>query len=176
MKILLILIIVKVCHSFHHDLAHEGWEKQGHVCYGAKGKQYGHFKVTREGALTGVMLEHVSGAITCKGNPDNYWTCRGHWNKYIWTFITDNANNVIFPTSSTYTPGKIENKRYIVKGYHGKSPRLAYLDLGSEVYVLKGQELRIWYFEDLVNFYSSDNSGRHCVNVYVRYDQCQTGF
>ena len=32
-------------------------------------------------------------------------------------------------------------------------------------FMKKGHELRIWFGEDLDNFYDGDNSGRHCVEI-----------
>ena len=48
------------------------------------------------------------------------------------------------------------------------------LDPGLK-YLRNGQKMRMWYGEDLYNFYEYDNRGYTCMNVYVRSVQVDKG-
>lgn len=46
---------------------------------------------------------------------------------------------------------------------------LVYTNFAYPSFFVKGQELRIWYVEDLYNQFTSDNGGTRCVKVYAKF-------
>ena len=53
-------------------------------------------------------------------------------------------------------------------GFTANSNELVLENKITNPYVEKGQELRVWYGEDLKEKYDGDNSGRSCVEVYAK--------
>ena len=126
-------------------------------------KNYGVIRFKREGLLKGIKLEHISGYLTCHiGNPHatSLWGC----DTEVLTLITDTNNRVVFPAN-------IDNPRQPdVRVYDAKTSQiLVYTNFAYPSFFVKGQELRIWYVEDLYNQFTSDNGGTRCVKVYAKF-------
>jgi len=66
----------------------------------------------------------------------------------------------------TYSGGS--GKWSELPGYNSFSPEII-LPRFSPYSVSSGQELRLWYGEDLENFTESDNGGWVCSDVYALY-------
>ena len=140
------------------------WELQtGKVCYKAKGKNYGVIRLKREGMLRGIKLEHISGDLTCHisvPHKTSLWGC----STAVLTLITDTNNQVIFPANIGNT------KLPKVPVYDAKTSQiLIYTNFAYPSFFVKGQELRIWYSEDLYDQHTDDNSGTHCIKVYAAF-------
>ena len=142
------------------------------VCYGAKGNNFGRFKLRQEGFLVGMKLEHVSGTVTCYARTNLRWS---YWGCYLptertrlETVITDSNNLIIYPNSPTKWMFP-RQYAYQLAGHEGRSKILVFSGNCSAVYARKGQQLRIWYGEDLTGVTESDNGGKHCVNVYAMF-------
>ena len=43
------------------------------------------------------------------------------------------------------------------------------LNPDTPVEVHRGDEMRVWQTEDLFKWYEQDNSGEHCINLFVKY-------
>ena len=79
------------------------------------------------------------------------------------TVITDADNEVVFPANFA------SSKAFTVPGFNAlMSHVLVFTNYAYPNYFDEGQELRVWYIEDLFNFGSeSNNGGIHCINVYA---------
>lgn len=79
------------------------------------------------------------------------------------TVITTASNEVVFPANYTL------NETYTLEGYRSTSPELVFPNTPESGDVTRGQELRIWFVEDLGDFSEHDNSGQSCVDVFLFY-------
>lgn len=148
------------------------WELQAeNVCYEATGEKYGVIKLKQRGLLAGIKLEHVSGNLACQVSipqRTTLWGCtsivaKQHEPK-VSTVVTDNANRVVFPANF------IKTYHFDVPGFNPNTSNvLVFTNLGSPNFFKKGQELRIWYTEDLYSRTTHDNGGVHCINVYAKF-------
>ena len=73
-----------------------------------------------------------------------------------------NMTNMIFLQMSV----EIDVNRCL---YNSLSPELILSVYSHPRWVSSGQELRLWYGEDLVNSSEGDNGGRACCDVYALY-------
>ena len=76
--------------------------------------------------------------------------------------MTNDQNQVLVPK------GPYETYKFKVPG-QDKNGKELLLKAENPIEVQTGDELRIWNTEDLYDIYETDNSGRHCVQVYVKY-------
>ena len=129
-----------------------------HVCFGAKGDQFGRFWIPVSGSLVAVKLVHVSGTVSCSTNNGDRWSFWGCGGKNIATVITDSSDNIILP----------QNQQNVFAGYHSNSPQFVFPDLQPPLQVSSGQQLRVWYSEDLSDGQESDNGGLSCADVYAK--------
>ena len=144
------------------------------VCFGARNSQSGTFSAPVAGSLVAVKLVHQFGYVTCdkaRGTHYSFWGCgentfRG-LNKLVATVITNSINAILMPPDKFATDiGGF--KWYKVPGYNSQSPEIV-LSSFSHTRVNRGEELRLWYSEDLANKSEVDNDGRVCYKVYVMY-------
>ena len=142
------------------------------VCYSAKEiNQSGVFAFPKKGDITAIKLSHVSGHVSCgrKSNGVSYWGCKLHIPTELMTLVTDSEKNVVFPNDVPRS-GATPPKSYTLHGYNHLSLSLIFRPGNEKPYhVEKGDELHIWYSEVLQEESLSDNSGSHCVQVYVQY-------
>lgn len=163
------------------------WEMIGNnICYGARRGMYGVIKLRREGFITALKLDHVSGFLTCdRGRGTSYssnWGCysdgdrNGITNKHVSTFVTDDNDYVIFPQTGISDNMVAEWQRkpyYQMAGYKGNCKELVFSSNCTPMYARYNQMLRIWYGEALFrnSYYPErDNGGKHCVNIYAKFD------
>ena len=152
---------------------YKNWTEQDmKVCYTAKGRQsFGTFTLKESGLLKGIMLEHLSGYVTCS-TEDNYskglWGCRY---QNIFTVITKNDNKVVFPPNVVYNSDSLEAGFKLQGVDPQRSNVLAYYyqQEKDRQYVYKGNQFRIWFTEALLNKNEYDNGGKHCVKVYAKF-------
>ena len=138
-------------------------------CYGSAGSSHASFQVPESGKIEAVKLIHVSGGVSCNLNPKTRWGCDNFLYKrdYFQTFVTDLNKEIIFPSVYTQAPSSI----YVVPGGDIETTRELILKPDAPYKVKKGQELQIWYGQDLLK-YSDDNNDpnvRHCVKVSMKY-------
>ena len=141
------------------------------VCFEAKTNQFGRFYAPSSGKLAAIKLVHRYGYVSCHTGSTShwsYWGCgaepclRGQVN----VVITTSANHVLLPSSKFITTG---TKRSKIPGHNSLSPELVLSVFSQPHGVTAGQELRLWYGEDLVNQSEGDNGGRACCDVYAHY-------
>ena len=144
------------------------WERvtSSPICYGAIHDSYATFQVKRSGKIKAIKLQHVSGSLTCKGvNPEDmsYWSCISN-PKESATGITNNEDTPIFPAS--FGTGSLLE----IEDHQIPEIILRTGDLQTPYYdAVKGEILKVWYYEDFIKGSDHDNSGTHCVNVNALY-------
>ena len=114
--------------------------------------------------MTAFKLVHLSGAVSCdKNHEDSYafWGCPFFNNEDVMTVITNSSNHILLP----------ENKQFPfrIPGYHPNSSELVFPDLLAPLAVTSGQEVRVWYSEDLSKFTVKDNDGITCADAYAKF-------
>ena len=78
----------------------------------------------------------------------------------ILTLITTSKNEILLPESKQMV--------YTLPGYDADSEEIVFAEISKPLLLSSGQELRIWYSEDLTAG-ESDNDGTSCVDVYAKY-------
>lgn len=145
------------------------------VCFGGKGDAFGTFKPMVDQYLLNVKLVHISGKIRCgtirgQGAPyDSNWGCHnwpGLESTPLNTVITDSSNTIIFPK----TVQRPDGLWYGLDHHNARSQSLVFPFLDNPIHVSPQSSLRLWYGEDLKNWYEQDNVGRVCADVYGSLD------
>jgi len=145
------------------------------VCFGTRDGDFGRFTAPSGGKLASVKLVHLYGYVTCDTNIAaswSYWGCSNNHKgvkDYVNVAITTSANQILLPSSQFMTHGYGSIKWALVPGYNSFSPELVMSAFSNPLSVTKGQELRLWYGEDLVNISEDDNAGKACCDVYARF-------
>ena len=138
------------------------------VSFGTKDSQYGAFTMPFTGDLAAMKLVNLHGYVTCDTQQSDfysYWGCGSHLNQKVAVVITDDTNQVILPIDALI---QIDDLTSIIPGYSASTPELvmSFIEPRS---VLSGQELRLWYAEDLKDLNEEDNGGSATVEVYALY-------
>ncbi|XP_015760564.1 PREDICTED: uncharacterized protein LOC107339768 isoform X2 [Acropora digitifera] len=136
------------------------------VCFGAKDNQFGRFRVEVGGSIQAVKLVHVSGAVNCyfPRNASSKWGCDlQNVKQYIFVLLTDTSNTILLPM------GQSHGSRYTLPGYDAQSSEIIFTGFPNPLYLSSGQELRVWYEEDLKDQSEHDNSGTSCTDVFAKY-------
>ncbi|XP_015760575.1 PREDICTED: uncharacterized protein LOC107339772 isoform X2 [Acropora digitifera] len=130
------------------------------VCFGAKDDQFGRFQVEIGGSIQAIKLVHLSGYVTCDSRPvyRSNWGCVG-WN--IFLFIT-NASDIILLPMGIRAP-------YTIPGYDEQSSEIVFSGFPNPLHLSSDEELRLWYWEDLVDRSEHDNGGTSCTDVFAKY-------
>ena len=144
------------------------------VCFGARGNKFGTFHAPSTGNLGAIKLVHLYGYVSCdtrKVSHWSYWGCgdnpwSGPTNK-INVVITTSSNSIILPPTEFMTLAHL--KWYTIPGYNSLSPELVLAFFSRPRSIVSGQELRLWYAEDLLNRSEGDNGGWACCDVYALY-------
>ena len=131
------------------------------VCFGAKNYTFGRFKVEFSGSINAVKLVHLNGKVSCR-NSWAKWSCQPGKDK-LRVFITDASNTIILPNYRT-----IDNW-YKIPGYNSSSSEIIITDIPNPLYLSSGQDLRLWFGNDLFDHNEDNNNGTVCTNVFVRY-------
>jgi len=170
-RLIFVTMMLLVLHS---TMALDPWVKANihPVCFGARSNQYGSFHVPYGGKIAAVKLIYLSGYVTCSGHI-SYWSFWGCGNfpslkHYVSLVITTSSNTHLMPPNQFFALAGGAGRWYQLPGYNSFSPEIILPRL-SPYSVSSGQELRLWYGEDLVNWYEVDNAGLVCCNVYVLY-------
>ncbi|XP_057299898.1 uncharacterized protein LOC130630426 [Hydractinia symbiolongicarpus] len=139
------------------------------VCFGARPKEYGEFKVQYDAVIKSIKLVHVGGiGVKCVDyRPATKWGCRVNeippfGEENIAVVITDKQNKLLYPDTAYHKGAGF----FFLPGYNSTS---AYLILpGPSEIIHKGQELRLHFSEDLYELDASDNSGESCADIYAK--------
>ena len=140
------------------------------VCFGARDSKFGSFNVPYGGKIAAVKLVHLSGYVSCLVSSlshYSFWGCDNSPPRYdhVGVVITTFGGTIITPESPFLkNPGKFSE----LPGFNALSPEVI-LPRFSPYSVSSGQELRLWYGEDLDGHTESDNGGRVCCDVYALY-------
>jgi len=147
------------------------WRLQAsNICFLTKGDKPGFFKLKQGGELVAMKLQHKSGVVSCIGTTLNSnFGCNNRaktWYSYrhIGTFVTDDVRNVIFPAMT-----KIDRGFATLPGYNAHSKFLVFTNYATPMLARRGQDVKIWYGEDLFDIFEGDNQGRTCVDVYAKF-------
>lgn len=139
------------------------WRKlnTANVCFGAKGNQSGKFVIEVGGSAKSVKLVHLSGSVNCNKGlySGSRWGCV---NGFIGTLLTTSDDAILLPKNHS-------EGWYTLAGYSYNSPEIVFTDLENPLILSSGQELRIWYSEDLTNAGENNNDGTACADVYAKY-------
>ncbi|XP_031562383.1 uncharacterized protein LOC116298145 [Actinia tenebrosa] len=150
------------------------------VCFGAKENQFGAFNIRAEGFLSAIKLVHVSGSVTCDKN-----SCAKNLNQYnskwgcapnhpfvgktpLNTVITTSNNKIVFPKDHHFTH-EHTSLWYDMEQFDSNSNFLVFQRFHDPLYVAAGQELRLWFGEDLKDVSEDDNGGQTCARVFGLY-------
>ena len=142
------------------------------VCFGARDNRFGKFFVPSSGKLASVKLVHVYGYVTCdtsKAYHWSYWGCGKHsgLSNHVDAAITTSGGSVLLPSSQFITDKT--HKWSLIPGYNSLSPELVLSAFSNPPSVTRGQELRLWYGEDLAGRNERrNNRGTSCCDVYAR--------
>ena len=148
---------------------------QGRTCFGSKNNKYGEIKASQTGYIQAMKVIHVEGYLTCKYYKPSYkslWGCNTKEDeaKYLvntWITTTENKDGIVFPN---YESKSDKNGNYHLEGYNQKSPYLMWTQGPKKpTKVHEGDELRVWYGEDLFDQQQYDNDGEHCIDVYALF-------
>ncbi|KAK3715652.1 hypothetical protein QZH41_020737 [Actinostola sp. cb2023] len=146
------------------------------VCFLCKNNHPGVFHSKHSGFMTAVKLVHRSGEIRC-GAINNGAKHNSFFGCHMWpglqkhpmnVVVTNSQNQIKFPTSGmNVLPGSNPAFWYALDGVNSRSKTIVLQHSFSHpYYVNKGQVLKVWYGEDLLNQWEADNVGRVCVHVY----------
>jgi hypothetical protein len=150
------------------------------VCFGARGNQFGAFNIKAEGFVAAIKLVHVSGSVTCDKSScaktpaefNSKWGC-ATTHPYVGktslnTVVTTSNNKILFPKDHHFTHAH-SNLWYSMEQFDSDSDLLVFQRFDDPLYVAAGQELRLWFGEDLKDVSENDNGGQTCANVYGYY-------
>ena len=152
-----------------HVLTETPWRKlnSAPVCFGAKDNQFGRFQVEVGGSIQAVKLVHLSGQVTCaRGHVEAWskWGCGLPGSvRHISVFLTDEYDFIVLPMGQSFP------KAYIIPGYDAQSSEIIFSGFLKPLPLSSGQELRLWYGEDLRGVSEIDNDGRSCTDVFAKY-------
>ena len=142
------------------------------MCFGARDKQPGKFKVPLHGKMGGVRLVHLYGYVSCH-TPDkphwSPWGCGSGAQQEINAVITNDKNQQLLPPTEFLSSKYPKGKWHKIPGYNSMSPVIELKVFKDPLNVSAGQELRLWYGEDLTNWTVHDNGGRTCADVFILY-------
>lgn len=115
-----------------------------------------------------IKLVYLYGYVSCY-TPDpihwSYWGCANHGyvKQRVSVAITTSGNHVLLPASQLASdPGLWTT----VPGYNSESPELVLSFYSHPRPMTPGEELRLWYGEDLRGSNEGTNGGRVCCDVY----------
>lgn len=179
MKRLLLLLISGCALLVHFQVSGYDWVKLNTdpVCFGARGQAYGSFYLPSSQSfyrLAAIKLVHLYGSVTCDSGSSTSWS---YWGCYIPNFrshvnvVVTIGYRRILPAWK-YIDKTNSNSKYRlwsrIPGYTGLSNTLVLSD-DYDRRLSGGQELRLWYGEDLRDSTDDNNAGRTCSNVYARF-------
>lgn len=142
--------------------------KNNEVCVGATGNAFGVFAIPFLGTIKTIKFVHISGGVAWAGGPE----FEGRWgDKATEVFelhITNTLNQRVAPPVG-YPLNNEYNLQYELPGQTFTDPQMIFPDFTPFLPVTKGQEFRVWFGEDLMNYFDDDNTGRTCFNIYILF-------
>ena len=143
------------------------------MCFGTRNSLYGKFYAPASGRLAAIKLVHLYGFVSCdtrRAYHWSFWGCGHHSGliDHVDVTITTSTDYILFPPNQFMQYNGRAGKWSKIPGYNSFSPEIV-LSRFSYQSVHSGQQLRLWYGEDLANFTEHDNGGRVCANVYALY-------
>ena len=144
------------------------------MCFGTRNNHFGRFYVPSRGRLAAVKLFHLYGYVSCTTSRAfhwSFWGCGKHsvLKNHVDVVITTSRNHILLPPSQFFTFHSGAGKWSEIPGYNSYSPEIVLSFFSHPYWVYSGQQLRLWYGEDLVNYAEGDNGGRVCADVYALY-------
>ena len=120
-----------------------------------------------------MKLVHLYGYVSCLASASvTYWSpfsCSDYpgLGAYTGVTITTAGNTVLLPPKQL----SLSSGWSFIPGYDGQSTELVLTKFSDQpVAVTSGQELRLWYSEDLMNGPEGDNGGRSCCDVFAIFE------
>ena len=81
--------------------------------------------------------------------------------------ITNTGNEILLPPSELRLSST--DARFFIPGYTSQGPELVLSVFKNPLAVQGGEELRLWYTEDLLDWGVGDDDGRVCCDVYADF-------
>ena len=133
--------------------------------------KFGTFEAPKGGQLAAVKLVHLYGYVSCYAPDANTWSFWGCGLPYqeVAVAITTSKDEIILPPNEFMQFEHAEGKWAKVPGYNSVSPEIVLSVMSDPIPVEEGQELRLWYAEDLSDYYDTDNGGKVCADVYTLF-------
>ncbi|XP_078372486.1 uncharacterized protein LOC144656129 [Oculina patagonica] len=146
------------------------------VCFGSRGNKFAAVGIPMEGFLMSIKLVHVTGHASCDSSSPQYnekWGCSRshpvHGGMPFNVVITTGKNNGILYPKELSLKSKKESLWYDIPEVEPDSPELIFGDSSYPHYVTSGQELRVWFGDDLVSSGGKNNKGKVCITVQGWY-------
>ncbi|XP_028411435.1 uncharacterized protein LOC114533995 [Dendronephthya gigantea] len=143
-----------------------GWREIGTGCVGSRGNHFAllTYKET-SGFVSAFRLTHVRGRIGCSAGARTNWGCNSRHRTNM--YVTD-INNVVMYPSPVLTKPYQKGGWYHLPGYDENSPKLVFSDVGTR-FIYSGQQIRVWYGEDLYGYTEADNHGLTCFKAELYF-------
>ena len=115
--------------------------------------------------MTAFKLTHVRGKIGCYAGGNTNWGCNGQHRTNM--YVTDVKNIVMYPSPVLVKPYQ-DGGWYHMPGYFENSNQLVFSNVGTR-YMYNGQQMRVWYGEDLYGYTEGDNHGYTCFHAEIYF-------
>lgn len=133
--------------------------------------------MTKSGRVKAMKLVHQNGSVKCHESYEgSHWGCSNiaaYPVNTLMTIITNDNGEAILPPKDKLNgwSDKCGGKPhfYSLEGTALKSLELSFSNLSNPLSFSRNQELQIWYGQDWIGCYESNNSGTSCVDVYAWY-------
>ncbi|KAJ4459837.1 hypothetical protein PAPYR_4244 [Paratrimastix pyriformis] len=147
------------------------------VCFAGKNRGFGGLRVPYAiGGIVQLVLVARSGGISCDtaNYQPTYWGCP--WLAGgLSVMITDANDQVIAPRASDPSVSSPHGGAWYFKtGATATSPELRF-DMPRATALSAGQQLRLWYGEDLYGLFEGDNGGVTCADLYADTEDAPGG-
>ncbi|XP_065656123.1 coadhesin-like isoform X1 [Hydra vulgaris] len=150
--------------GFVFDLKWSSLKKE--VCLHAKDDLPAQVPINQNGVLVGIKIVYLNGRLKCHDSfTGSNFGCFND-QRYFNLAVTDNKRLVLFPSQSLnylYIDG---SKNYQYPGFLPTDNEVIFVNYNYPTYFKIGDYIAVWNYEDLLNYYEGDNSGRMCVDVY----------
>ena len=153
------------------------WQKANTapVCFGTRDTQPGSFYLPSGGGLAAIKLVHLYGYVSCDVRHPQHWSfwgCGQHSSlkQEVDVVITTSDDKQIILPPAEFMKYKHQGGKWArVPGYDSFSKEIVLTPFAKPYPVLAGQQLRLWYGEDLDDYTESDNGGKVCCDVYAQF-------
>ncbi|CAH3129999.1 unnamed protein product [Pocillopora meandrina] len=153
------------------------WQKANTapVCFGTRDTQPGSFYLPSGGGLAAIKLVHLYGYVSCDVRHPQHWSfwgCGQHSSlkqEVDVVITTSDDKQIILPPAEFMKYNHQGGKWARVPGYDSFSKEIVLTPFGKPYPVVAGQQLHLWYAEDLQNYTEGDNGGRVCCDVYAQF-------